>query len=69
MKPSEIRAMSDEELRKKLDELYKELLSLRFQKAIMQLKDTSRIKKVRRDIARIKTILRERELYNAYKGS
>jgi len=55
MKPAEIRAMSDEELKSKLMELKKEQFNLRFQKASGQLENTARIRQVRRDIARIKT--------------
>jgi len=55
MKGSEVRAMSDEELRAKLMELKKEQFNLRFQKATGQLENTARIRQVRRDIARIKT--------------
>jgi len=62
MKPHEIRAMSDDEIKAKLDELYRELFNLRFQKATGQVKNTARFRQVRRDIARLKTILREREL-------
>ncbi len=62
MKPQDIREMSDEEIRAKIEELYRELFNLRFQKAIGQVKNTARFKEVRRDIARLKTILREREL-------
>lgn len=62
MKPQDIRAMSDEEIRAKIEELYRELFNLRFQKAIGQVRNTARFKEVRRDIARLKTILREREL-------
>ncbi len=62
MRPQDIREMSDEEIRAKIEELYRELFNLRFQKAIGQAKNTARFKEVRRDIARLKTILREREL-------
>ncbi len=62
MKPQDIREMSDEEIRAKIEELYRELFNLRFQKAIGQVRNTARFKEVRRDIARLKTILREREL-------
>ena len=55
MKPAEVRAMSDEELKAKLLELKKEQFNLRFQKASGQLENTARIRQVRRDIARIKT--------------
>ncbi|HHV93926.1 MAG TPA: 50S ribosomal protein L29 [Firmicutes bacterium] len=62
MRPEEIRAMSSEELLRKLDELKEELFNLRFQMATAQLDNPMRIREVRRDIARVKTILREREL-------
>jgi len=45
-----------------LDETYQELFNLRFQLATKQLSDSSRLSKVKRDIARLKTVLREREL-------
>ncbi len=60
MKPAEVRAMSDEELRSKLLDLKKEQFNLRFQKASGQLENTARIRQVRRDIARIKTELTAR---------
>ena len=60
MKPAEVRAMSDEELKSKLLDLKKEQFNLRFQKASGQLENTARIRQVRRDIARIKTELTAR---------
>jgi len=60
--PTELRNLTTEEIRGKLDETYKEMFNLRFQMARRQLKDTNRMRQVRRDIARLKTILREREL-------
>jgi large subunit ribosomal protein L29 len=60
--PTELRNLTNDEIRSKLDETYKELFNLRFQMARRQLKDTNRMRQVRRDIARLKTILREREL-------
>jgi large subunit ribosomal protein L29 len=54
--------MSTEELVQELSELQQERFNLRFQMASRQLDNTSRIKQVRRDIARVNTILREREL-------
>ncbi len=65
MKSSEIRNLSNEELQKKLDEFKSELFNLRFQLAINQLQNPMRIKAVKKDIARIKTIIRERELKSA----
>jgi large subunit ribosomal protein L29 len=62
MKAHELRAMTREELTRRIDELTQELFNLRFQKATKQLSDTSRTSQVRRDIARAKTILRELEL-------
>lgn len=62
MKAEEIRQMSDEELREKLDELETELSNLLFQKATFQIQNPNMIRFVKRDIARIKTIMREREL-------
>lgn len=62
MKAHELRNLEDEALRAKLDDYYQELFNLRFQKVTGRLANTSRPRQVRRDIARIKTILREREL-------
>ena len=62
MKASEIRAMTSEEIKSALDEAYRELFNLRFQHSTAQLENTNRLKEVKRDIARMKTILREREL-------
>ena len=60
MKVSEIKKMSSEELNKKLLDFKSELLNLRFQLAINQLENPMRIKAVKKDVARIKTILNER---------
>ena len=57
-----IREMSDVELNKKLVDLKEELFHLRFQHAINQLDNPMRLKAVRKEIAVIKTIIREREL-------
>ena len=62
MKPDEVRALSDKELAEKLDELKTELFNLRFQHAINQLDNPIRIKEVKRDIARVLTEVRAREL-------
>ncbi len=67
MKARELRELSDEELRQKEKELREELFNLRFQLATGQLENTMRITHVKRDIARIKTILRERELQKGRK--
>jgi large subunit ribosomal protein L29 len=58
----EIRTISSEELKKQLDDSYRELLNLRFRLATRQLVNYHEIRSVRKRIARIKTILREREL-------
>lgn len=65
MKAEEIRKMTDDELKEKLVELKKKLMHLRFQNAIGGLEKPSEIKQTKRDIARILTILRERELSQA----
>jgi len=62
MKAKEIRQMSEQELDSKLLELKTELFNLRFQLATGQLDNPLRIKAVRKNIARVKTIIREREL-------
>ncbi|MBC7263592.1 MAG: 50S ribosomal protein L29 [Chloroflexi bacterium] len=68
MKIKEWREMETDELQRRLDEAYQELLNLRFRAATKQLEDTSRIRIVRRDIARIKTVLRERQLASVEGG-
>jgi large subunit ribosomal protein L29 len=60
MKASELRARSAEELQQELHSLLKAQFSLRMQKATQQLTNTSQIGKVRRDIARIRTMLAEK---------
>ena len=62
MKASEVREMTQEELESKLKDLKAELFNLRFQLTINQLDNPMRIQAVKKDIARIKTILRENEL-------
>jgi large subunit ribosomal protein L29 len=62
MKAFEIRSMSDDEIETKLEEAYEELFNLRFQYAIGQAKDANRMTMLKRDIARMKTILNERRL-------
>ena len=60
MKSADVRAKSKDELKDQLIDLRKESFNLRFQAASGQLENTARVKQVRRDIARIKTILGER---------
>ncbi|SMC02901.1 large subunit ribosomal protein L29 [Sulfobacillus thermosulfidooxidans DSM 9293] len=62
MKPKEIRELSQEELQAKLRALKEELFRLRFQLATAQLENPMRVRQVRKDIARVHTIMREREL-------
>jgi len=60
MKASELKAKSVEELQQELASLLKARFSLRMQKATQQLSNTSQLKKVRRDIARVRTIMTEK---------
>jgi large subunit ribosomal protein L29 len=60
MKATDARAKTDDELAGELDVLGKEIFNLRFQRANGQLENTARVRQVRRDIARIKTVLGER---------
>jgi large subunit ribosomal protein L29 len=62
MKAKEIRQLSAEELKDKEQELSQELFNLRFQKATGQLGNTAMIPKAKRDLARVKTVLRELEI-------
>ncbi len=62
MKASEIRELSAEDLNEKLKEARTELFNLRFQMATSQLDNTARVKQVKKDIARILTEMRAREL-------
>lgn len=61
MNARELRARGDDELRKELVDLHREAFNLRMQKGMGQMSRPSQVKKVRRDIARVKTILSERE--------
>ena len=66
MKTNEIRELNPEELQQKLGDLKSEFFNLRFQLATGQLNNPSSIKNIKKDIARVKTVMREREL-NAQK--
>lgn len=61
MKASELRGLSTEDLQARLMEFHQELFNLRFRAATRQLDNTQRMWQVRKDVARIKTLLRERE--------
>ncbi|WP_154052328.1 50S ribosomal protein L29 [Olsenella uli] len=62
MKMTDIRELSDEELTKKLEDGRAELFNLRFQMATSQLDNTARVKTVKRDIARVQTEMRARQI-------
>ncbi len=62
MKPDEIRDLTDEQIDDRLTELREEEFRLRFRSALMTLENPNLPREIRRDIARMKTILREREL-------
>ena len=62
MKAAEVRGLSDDELRGRLRELQEELFNLRFQLATGQIENVGRIRTVRRDIARLKTVQQQRAL-------
>lgn len=61
MQIHEIRAMSDQQLEEELNNSYRELMNLRFRAATNQLTDTNMPRKTRRDIARLRTVIRERQ--------
>ena len=65
LKVSEIKELGREEIERKLDETKEELFNLRFQNATGQLDNYKRIRELKRDVARIKTILREHEIASA----
>ena len=62
MKVNKLRDLSTVELNKKVDDLKEELFNLRFQMATGQLENPMKIKEIRKDIAKAKTVLREREI-------
>ena len=64
MKAKELKELTPEELRDKSRELSQELFNLRFQKATGQLGNTAMIPKTKRDLARVKTVLREKQMAN-----
>jgi len=68
MNTEEMRALNTEELKLQLDQACRELMNLRFQFTMGQQTDTSRLKIARRDIARMRTLLRERELEAVREG-
>jgi large subunit ribosomal protein L29 len=62
MKGQQIRELSDEELQQKEEELIEQLFKLRFQQAIGQIENPQKLKLIRKDIARVKTVIQERQL-------
>jgi large subunit ribosomal protein L29 len=62
MKAADVRNMTVEEAGRKLDEIYQRLFELRFQRASGQVKNTAQFSQLKRDIARLKTYLREQEI-------
>jgi large subunit ribosomal protein L29 len=64
MKPTEIRELSEDELENKESELKDQLFKLKFQHALGQLENAMKLKAIKRDLARIKTIRKEMELEN-----
>ena len=62
MKPSKVREMGTEELRTKERELQEQLFRLRVQQSIGQLENAIKLREIRRDIARVKTVLREKQV-------
>jgi large subunit ribosomal protein L29 len=62
MKAQEIRAMTSDELMQRLDDAHEELFNLRFQFSTGRLENFNRLTEVKKDIARLKTIMRQREL-------
>ena len=68
MKSQQVRDMSEDELRGKEKELQEQLFRLRFQKSIGQLDNAMKIRETRRDIARVKSVLRERTQAPAAQG-
>ncbi len=62
MKAKELRELTTDELNNKIDELRRELFNLRFQQTTHQLKNPARVRIVRREIARILTIIKEKEI-------
>ena len=68
MKPDKVREMSDDELRTKERELQEQLFRLRFQKSLGQLDNALKIRETRRDIARVKTVMRQKKQAPAVAG-
>ena len=62
MKPSDVRDLTTDEISARIEQLQEELFRLRFRRATMELENPMLLRTIKRDIARLKTVLREREL-------
>ncbi len=62
MKPQEIRQMSSDQIAERLEEIQRGLFNLRFRLATRQLSNSSELRKIKKDVARLKTAIREREI-------
>jgi large subunit ribosomal protein L29 len=69
METKEIRALSADEIKAKIDEMRHELMNLRFQQITGQLTDTSRLRTIRRDVGRMETILTEKRKATEQEGA
>jgi large subunit ribosomal protein L29 len=62
MKPADVRELTTDEIAARIEQLQEELFRLRFRRATMELENPMLLRTIKRDIARLKTVLREREL-------
>ena len=62
MRPTEVRDLTPDEMSARIEQLQEELFKLRFRRATMEVENPMLLRTIRRDIARLKTVLREREL-------
>ena len=65
MRPQEIRQLGDQEIKEHLEDAYRELLNIRFRLATKQMANTSQIRVVKKNIARLSTIMNQRQLGEA----
>jgi large subunit ribosomal protein L29 len=68
MTGKEVHAMTDLELEQAIENAHQEMFNLRFQRASGQLENTNRFMRVRRDVARFKTVLRERQIWTEFEA-
>ena len=69
MKPSELRGLSGDEIKAKETELARELFNVRFRHSSGRMENTARLRQLRRDLARVKTILRQKHQASLAKGA